>query len=760
MKKAVLLFSAMVCLHSAFAQLTSYKVISNTQTQTIIDVTVGAIKLVPVATPKGNEVKITVDKGTQLLQKGNPDLPKIAFSIVIPNQTNSTISVMESQYTDIPMVSVAPGKGSFSRDINPSSVPFAYGNVYQKDAFFPAQTAILNQPYILRDFRGQTVMINPVQYNAITKTMRVYSHIKVQVDYAGMSTDNTLTTNENQDNVVEEYDGIYQNQFINYKTTGAVYTPVHEQGSLLVISPAAYLGEIAPLIKWKKMKGIKTYLVNTDTLSGSVNSTTIKALVKSYYQDKQIAYLLIVGDNTDIPPVTTTGVVAGPSDIAYAYINGNDHYPEFSVGRLSGESISEIRTQVTRTLNYEQSPNTAGNWMRTQIGIASEFGTGDDNQYDFEHIHDIVDSNKNQYNYLTNVEEYDDTCTSTATLLGTDLLGHPTASMLGNAINNGASLINYCGHGGPDGIVTTSFSSSDIPSLHNYNQLPFIFVVGCSPGQFVSYTCFAENMERARTTSYQPYGSISNFMSSISQYWSEPMQAQDEFNAILRGARPSNLKSRLGAMCADACMSMNDQYNVGTDSLAGSDMTDTWIFFGDPTVSIYTKNEGTLTMGYDVHIKQNSTTYQVHCPVDGATIGLYYQGEYLASSVVNGGMAYFSFPALTVLDTVFITATKQNYVPASGTALVVNWATGLSDISSSGSLVIYPNPTTDFLQINMKDNAVLTQLQIIDINGKVVVVSEASGNSGSLNTKSLIPGTYILQATTDKGIIRKPFSRK
>jgi gingipain R len=760
MKKIVLLFSALLCLHSAYAQSTSYNVISNSQHQTVIDVKVGAIKQLPVMTPNGNEVKITVDKGTQLLQQGSPDLPKLAFSIIIPNQANSTISVMESQYTDIPMVAIAPSKGSFSRAINPSTVPFIYGDTYQKDGFFPAQTAILNQPYILRDFRGQTVMINPVQYNPVTKTMRVYSHFKLNIEYTGVSNDNFLSSNERPNQVVEEFDGIYQNQFINYKTTGTTYTPLNEQGSLLIISPAAYLGEIAPLVKWKKMKGIKTYLVNTDTLSGGVNSTTIKALVKSYYQEKQIAYLIIVGDDTNIPPITTTGVVAGPSDIAYAYINGNDHYPEFSVGRLSGESISEIRTQVTRTLNYEQTPNTNGNWMRTQIGIGSEFGTGDDNQYDFDHIHEIVDSNKNQYYYLTNVEGYDDTCTLSATLLGTDQLGYPTATMLSTAINNGASLINYCGHGGPDGIVTTSFSSSDIPSLQNYNQLPFIFVVGCSPGEFVSYSCFAENMQRARTTSFQPYGTISNYMSSIAQYWDEPMQAQDEFNAILRGARPSNLKARLGVMCADASMSMNDQYNIATDPLAGSDMTDTWIFFGDPTVSIYTKNEGTLTLGYDVHITQNSTTYEIHCPVDGATIGLYYQGEYLASSIVNGGIAYFTFPPLTFLDTVFITATKQNYVPASGSALVVNWATGISDINVQSNLVIYPNPATDFLQINTKENAVLTQVQIIDINGKIVRTLNVSGNHATLNTTSLIPGTYILQAITDKGISRRPFSKK
>jgi hypothetical protein len=88
--------------------------------------------------------------------------------------------------------------------------------------------------------------------------------------------------------------------------------------------------------------------------------------------------------------------------------------------------------------------------------------------------------------------------------------------------------------------------------LTNISKPPFFFTVGCQPGNFTSATCFSEAIQRAPNG-----GTIACFMSSIDQYWFEPMQAQDEFNAILRGARPSNLKQRLGPMCMDACMSMN-----------------------------------------------------------------------------------------------------------------------------------------------------------------------------------------------------------
>lgn len=761
MKKIVFLLANVLLSASIYGQ-ASCKVLSDNAHQTVIDIQVGALRQIPVETPNGIEVKISVDHGTPLLQKGNPDLPKLVYSVMIPNQSNSEVSVIESDFTDYTSIAVAPGKGRISRPINPSSIPYTYGPVYQQNDFFPAQLAELNTPYIMRDFRGQCVVIHPVQYNPVTKTLRVYSHIKLKVSYQGTSTVNTLPQQNPPGTVVEEYNEIYKNHYINYKTTGMRYTPLTETGSLLILCPDAFKNEMIPFIEWKEQKGIKTYLVIVDTLTGGITQSSIKNIAKWYYQNKQIAYMLIVGDDTNIPPVTTLTSVAGPSDHAYAYINGNDHYPEFIVGRFSGQSISQISTQVKRTLNYEQTPNTTGNWMSTQIGIASEFGTGDDNQFDFEHIHEIVDSNKNQYVYQNNVEMYDDTCSGVVScLLGTDQAGNPNATMLTDAINQGASLINYCGHGGPDGIVTTNFESTNISGLNNFNMLPFFFVVGCSPGDFVGYNCFAENMQRAKTVSYEPYGTISNFMSSINQYWDEPMQAQDEFNGLVRGARQGNKKSRLGALCADACMSMIDQYSAASDPLAGSDMADTWIFFGDPTVSLFTKNEGNLNITYDTHIQLNSTTYVVHCPVDGATIGLYYQGTYLASTTSAGGEAYFTFPAVTVLDTIMITATKQNYTPAFGKTIVVNWPNLLNDQSLNHSIKLYPNPANDYVQLNTTDQSTIQSIHLMDASGRTLSNIKLNNSSSyQINTSLLASGFYLIKVSTDKGIVTKSFTKK
>jgi hypothetical protein len=751
MKYFVLLIVMMTHLQTGWAQNAWYHILSSNSRQMLIDIDLPEATQNTVETPLGKSITLTMPGATPLLFAGCPDLPKFSLPILIPNQSQSLLTVESATYTDQHVMQVAPSKGQISRAQSPSSIAYTYGPAYTENQFFPSQVAALNTPYVLRDFRGQTLRIQPLQYNPITKLLRQYTHLRIRIDFTGTDSINVLSSTQYPDHVVEEFDGIYANHFINYKTLNTRYSPKAEVGSMLIVSPAKYLNEITPFRDWKEQKGIPTFLVNLDTLSGGVTENTISNLAAWYYQNKEIAYMVFVGDAKDIPAKMSG--VAGPSDIGYAYVTGNDHYPEFIVGRFSGDTMLDIRTQVLRSLNYEKTPNTSSAWMRTQIGIGSEEGTGDDNQYDWEHIHDIVDSNKNQYKYLTNVELYD----GINPQAGTDQAGNPNITSLIDGINNGASLINYCGHGSPMGLVTTGFESSHVPYLSNVNKLPFLLTVGCRPGSFHSGTCFAETMQRAGSTA-APFGSIACFMSTIDQWWDEPMQAQDEFNAILRGARPSNLKSRLGAMCVDACMSMADQYDVASNPngpLGGSDMTDTWVFFGDPSLPIYTSNEGALSLSYDVHIQQNRTSYEVHCPVDGATIGLYYQGKYLAASTAWGGTAYFTFPALTVLDTVYITATKQNYTPAFGKATVVNWPTGLQEPTSSVTAQVYPNPVTDWIQVRVNGTNQLLHYKISDLSGQVLAEKNVNSKETSIDMRAYAAGLYTLSLSTSQGILTR-----
>ncbi len=750
MKRLIFAFYILInVIHLHAQKCSSFQLVSDKSYQTIIDIQVGDIREQKVITPNGNEVKILLDKGTQMLKKGAPDLPKLSFSIIIPNQNNSTISVIESDYTDIQQVSIAPSKGKIYRNEFPSAIPFTYGEEYSKNTFYPAEIAILNPPYILRDFRGQTIQINPIQYNPITKVLRVYHSLKIKIEYKGQSVSNILPEFSRPNVVIEDYDAIYANHFLNYKTTATRYTPLTQTGSLLVLCPANYLPEIAPYIKWKEMKGIKTYLVNTDTMTGGVDENTVLSLATWYYNNNQIAYMLLVGDHPNIPTRNANNALfpalLGPSDNAYAYQAGNDHYPEFIVGRFSGETKSDIATQVKRTLIYEKTPNTATNWMQKQIGIASDQGPGDDFQMDYEHIRNILDSNKNQYNYIYNYELYD------GSQGGNDAVGSPTALDLSTAINDGVSLINYCGHGSNNTCSTTGFSSTDVANLTNTDgKWPFMFVTACLNGNFTQTTCIAESLLREQDMiTGNPKGAIATLMSTILQSWDPPMQGQDEMNAIMRGARVNNKKTTFGSLAMNGCMSVNDEYNTVVDPDGGNEITDTWTVFGDPTIEVRTKHEGTISCIHTAEIGRNATWYSVSCPVNGATIGLYYQGKFLAVSTVSNGIATFSFPAIPVTDTLFVTATKQNYTPYLGYTRVVDFPANTNSIDINNIISIYPNPVSDNVFITTTTNEKIIEIIMTDINGKRVFVSNQHTDKASISMKSFSRGQYQLSVKSE-----------
>ena len=95
------------------------------------------------------------------------------------------VSVKDAKYQDFEGVEVAPSKGNLSRQINPDDVPFRYGEAYTHDRFFPDAQARLDEPYILRDFRGQNILVYPITYNPVTKTLRVYTQLTLSMHKTG-----------------------------------------------------------------------------------------------------------------------------------------------------------------------------------------------------------------------------------------------------------------------------------------------------------------------------------------------------------------------------------------------------------------------------------------------------------------------------------------------------------------------------------------------------------------------------------------------
>ncbi|HSH64390.1 MAG TPA: C25 family cysteine peptidase [Bacteroidia bacterium] len=723
---------------------TNVQMISNNPTSITIQFKPGQYSSTAVSTEAGQATILNIEKGTPLLQKGAPDLPKLTSSFIIPDHGMMQATVTSSSFYDVENVNIAPSKGNLYRNINPQDIPYTKGEAYFKNEFFPSSIAALSTPYILRDFRAQTVAVCPFQYNPQTKTLRVYTSVTVTIELKSKSAgqnefDRPVVGAENLD---KEMNAIYSRQFINYQTAAnnirPNYTPVSESGSMLVICYDDFKADIAPFVKWKNQKGIATELV-LKSVAGSTASAIKTYITKYYSSHPDLKYVLLVGDAPQVPSSKTS---AGDSDNNYGYLTGNDSYPELFIGRFSATTSSQVQTMVNRTIAYEKTPQRDGVWYKKGIAIGSDQGPGDDNEYDWQHQRKIR-TKLMGFTYNDVSENYD------GSQGGVDKSGSPSASSIASQINAGVGIITYTGHGAENQFVTSGFSSSNATALTNDKMHPFVWAVACVNGNFVSGSCLAEAFTRAGTPA-KPYGAVATLMSTINQSWNPPMEGQDAMVDILVESKSGNIKRTFGGISMNGCMQMNDTYSTGGDR--GSEMTDTWTCFGDPSVMLFTDTPAPMAVTHANKIPLNTTTVTVNCDVKDALVCISKDGVILGTGVSDGKSVVITIPAATsgILD---VTATAFNKIPYIGT-INVSGTVGLDELADMDFMNVYPVPANNTINISgALTNAGKIKIALYNNLGQeILTISNESYAAGSFNktvdVNQLPTGVYFCKLQT------------
>jgi len=620
----------------------SIEVVESNAGRTVIEYTLGSFTRGSVEID--GEVYDTIGLGdeSRMTVRGLPELPNVARSIIIPDDAEIALRVVSSHAVELEGFRVAPSKGTILRNVDPRTVEYTFDSFYESDDWYPADTAYGRDPYIMRDHRGMVVVVNPFQYNHATGTLRVYDHIVVAAEPVGPGRKNVLTHRPNE-RVNTEFRKIYRRHFLNYDGEAlARYASVGEIGNMLVIAYDDFMTAMEPLVEWKNQMGVPCEMVAVSVAGPS--SGAIESYIQTCYDTNGLAYVLLVGDGAQVPTPYASG---GESDPTYSLTAGSDSYPDLFVGRFSAESVSQVETQVLRTIEYEKFPQPAGAWYHKGTGIASNQGPGDDGEYDDEHV-DAIRNDLLAFTYTEVDRIYDPSASS---------------SMVANALNNGRSVINYTGHGSSMGWVSSGFSNTHVNALSNDDMLPFIVSVACVNGNFDGLTCFAEAWLRA-TNGGEPTGAIATYMSSINQSWNPPMAAQDETVDLL----VEEEKRTFGGLCYNGSALMMDQY--GWD---GEDMFLTWHIFGDPSVRVRTGTPGVLTVVHDAGIDSETAQFDVTVEgVEGALCALYLNGVLYGSALSDPtGLA-----TIDILETpptgedLTVTVTAFNAMPHFGTVLV------------------------------------------------------------------------------------------
>ena len=681
--------------------------ISSSEKQVVVDFSLGGFNLTEVSTPNGPQQIVSVPKMASMLEAGAPDLPQFPIPAIIGNTAEMEVSVLKSEFTDYQNVEIAPSKGNFSRQIDPESVPYTYGEMYSQNAFYPAAQAHLETPYIIRDFRGQNIMVTPFSYNPVTKTLRVYHSLTLAMRKVSDNGVNQKVARKAYGKMSAEMDAAYNHRFINYQESVSKYTFLQDHGEMLVICPDQYMDAMQPYVEWKNQSGRPTTIVSVSEAGGN-NDNALKSYIQNYYDDANhnLGYILFVGDYSDITPHSMNG---GRSDNWFGQLEGNDYYLEVLVGRFSVQNVNDVNTHVNKVLYYERDMPEGLTWLNKGIGVSANEGAGNGHfgEADYVHINYVRDTLLH-YTYEAVTQQYSGVGSGTS------------AAAISNDVNAGASIINYCNHGSQTSWAVANYSNSHVNALVNDDKWPYIWSVACNNGQFDG-TCFGEAWLRATNNSTgTPTGAIGGMFSWISQPWQPPMYGQDEMVDILTEWRSTD---KFCHTFGGASLNGN-MYVLDAAPSDNGATHNTWILFGDPSLMVRTDNPvsmnvscspSTLMLGMsEMQISAQNTAFGI------ATLMM--NGEVICSSNIVNGECTMHFNPLNEVGTATLTVIGYNKV----TEIIP-----IEILPAEGPFITVDNSTPNFAPVNVETNLSISFKNVgVDPTDGTTTVTLSCQNNG------------------------------
>ncbi|MCI0472552.1 MAG: C25 family cysteine peptidase, partial [Ignavibacteria bacterium] len=453
---------------------------------------------------------------TWIMEKGNPQMLTHKRSLLIPDNSAMNYRIVSQEFEEINTLPIAPSKGHFTRDIDPNSVPYTFGSVYNTDKYFPENLVSFDSPYIVRDFRGMVVQFNPIQYNAVKGKMKVTKRLLLEV-YTDNSKPviNPLIRQFPLTKVSTDFSELYRFLFMNYGLGDVRFDSIPEPGRMLVIYPAAYSTIAQQFVQWKQTRGMTVLTAEYPTQTGTGN-TAIKTYIQNLYNTpEKITYIVLIGESYDIP--TLNGVYeAAPSDPCYVKLAGTDAYPDAFISRISCQNATTMNYVVQKIIKFERDIQYGAAWYNKGTGIGGPDVGGSPPYADSIRMNWVRDTL--MLGGFTQVDKCNGPAANATTLI--------------NFLNQGRYVLNYVGHGSGTSWSNTGFNTSHAYQLGNGWMNPYLCDVACLNGNFTLSECLNEALLRAGDTA-NPKGISTGYASSTNASWVPPCDMQLYANHLI-----------------------------------------------------------------------------------------------------------------------------------------------------------------------------------------------------------------------------------
>ena len=432
------------------------------------------------------------------------------------------------------------------------------------------------------------------------------------------------------------------------------------------------------------MQGISTGIYTITEVGGN-NINTIESFINDAYNNWTIPPLavLIMADYG----ATGNGILSPiwdyycASDHIYGDVNGNGQ-ADVIMARMTAQNETHLENMITKITSFETNPPTYESYYNpiTALGwqterwfqICSESIGG----Y-FKNVHGRTPIRINElYGGNPSVDPWS-TATNTGTILGVfgpNGLGYipasPTelgnwdggnATMINNAINNGAFIIQHRDHGGNTGWGEPAYNNNSLNGLSNEDPI-FVFSINCLTGKYNwSGECFTEKFHRME---HGASGLIA--ASEVSYSFVNDTYVWGLYDYMFPDFLPDHgptITEQRGMLPAFAnvaakyfLQASNWPYNTGNKEV-------TYNLFhhhGCAFQTLYSQVPQNLMVMHDNVLLIGVSSFTVTAD-SGAFIALSHNGEIMATAESDGTPQVMSISPLIPGDILDVVVTKQNY---------------------------------------------------------------------------------------------------
>jgi hypothetical protein len=537
------------------------KLLSSTDKEVKVEITIPGYEMRKIMIGDTACVLVNIPGSSWYMERGFPQVPKLTKLIKVCEDCKVTMEVLSKEVVEeVLEAPIVPSRGHFTRDISPDTVPFEFGPIYEKDVYWPCEKMQFGQGecFAFRDAHGLRLQVLPISANHVQMKMKV---LKKAVISFKMEHENAYYAPAEPVVPTKTFKAFYGDMFLNYEEPMAYgEVPNPDNRKLVVVTPAQFSATIQDWVAWKKKAGFE---VTVNEVADGTSAGTIKSYLQKLYDtpSTRFGYVVLIGDangsydfENATPMPTFKGKKEGAAaDRVYVRLDGTDNYPDAFISRISGNNEAEIKSQLSKIMEYEGSPK-AGEWFVNGTCIASNQGSPSD---------------KERAEWLQNGGGKSEK----VPVEGTGLMGHgymklddiydpyAYAEDVAKAVNEGRSIICYIGHGSSTSWATTGFSVSDIHNLTNDGEYPVIWSVACVNGNFVKTgECFGEAWLRKEKA-----GAVAIECASTNESWVPPCDKQAQTVNCITGKKFFTF----GALEAAGCVKALEVWGVA-DSTEGN----------------------------------------------------------------------------------------------------------------------------------------------------------------------------------------------